>query len=137
MQFDVSCDGFLTVSATCSGKSRSVAIKADQWRVGAGEVERMCAEAERHAEEDRAARESAEAHQDMRRYLRRMAKVLRYDSKLEGRADGAMAEVTEAAAWLEAGPHPTEEVDARHKAIAERLDALLDAALDEEQKQQA
>lgn len=130
--FDVDTSGCLTVGAheLSSGKSRSVAIRAEQLRLPPAEVDRLLAEAERHAATDRAAREAAEAAQDYRRYLRRMAKVLTFDPRARDhpKAQPLLARITREAGWLEEGGgarREPAEVDARHRETAAALDDML------------
>jgi len=131
--FDVDTSGCLTVGAheLSSGKSRSVAIRAEQLRLPTAEVDRLLAEAERHAATDRAEREAAEAAQDYRRYLRRMAKVLTFDPRARDHpeAQPLLARITREAGWLEeGGVREPAEVDARHRETAAALDAMLGEA---------
>jgi endoplasmic reticulum chaperone BiP len=51
-----------------TGKSESITITNDKGRLRADEVERMVAEAEKYAEEDKATRERTEARRGLENY---------------------------------------------------------------------
>lgn len=71
VSFDVDANGILLVSAQdkASGKSQKITITSDKGRLSEEEIDRMVREAEENAEQDRIAKESVEAKNQLESYL--------------------------------------------------------------------
>ena len=79
--FDVDANGILNVSAAekSSGKSNKITITNDKARLSKDEVERLVAEAEKYAEEDKKHMEKVEARNGLESYLYNVRNSLNED----------------------------------------------------------
>jgi L1 cell adhesion molecule like protein len=79
--FDVDAIGILNVSAAekSSGKSNKITITNDKARLSKDEVERLVAEAEKYAEEDKKHMEKVEARNGLESYLYNVRNTLNED----------------------------------------------------------
>ncbi|TKA81891.1 78 kDa glucose-regulated protein [Cryomyces minteri] len=108
VQFELDANGMLRVSASDkgTGKQESITITNDKGRLSAEEIERMVEEAEKYAEEDKAAREKIEARNGFENYAFSLKNQLNDDEGLGGKIDDEdketlMEAVKEAQDWLE------------------------------------
>jgi heat shock protein 5 len=106
--FELDANGILKVSAgdKGTGKSESITITNDKGRLSAEEIERMVAEAEKFADEDKATREKIEARNSLENYAYSLKNQLNDDEGLGGKIDEDDKEtlleaVKEAQDWLE------------------------------------
>ena len=70
VSFDVDANGILNVSAVekGTGRSQKITITNEKGRLGKDEIERMCKEAEKHAEEDKKRLERVQALNELESY---------------------------------------------------------------------
>lgn len=123
--FTVDSNGVLEVSAEDkgSGNSEAITITNDKGRLSKEEIERMVAEAEMFADEDRAARERVEARNGLEAYAFNVRNMLSDEDKLAGKIDEgdktAIEEaVTETLDWmLENTEAETEEFKAKQESL--------------------
>ncbi|KAH6853634.1 glucose-regulated protein [Chaetomium sp. MPI-CAGE-AT-0009] len=108
VSFSVSADGILEVSAQDKGTGRKemITISNEDGRLTKDEIERMIAEAEKFADEDKEARERIEARNGLENYAFNLKNQLEDDNGLGGRADENDKEtirdaVREATTWLD------------------------------------
>ncbi|KAF2091638.1 78 kDa glucose-regulated protein precursor [Saccharata proteae CBS 121410] len=106
--FELDANGILRVSAgdKGTGKSESITITNDKGRLSTEEIERMVAEAEKYAEEDKATRERIEARNGLENYAFSLKNQANDDEGLGGKIDEddketLMEAVKEAQDWLE------------------------------------
>merc|ERR1711977_793006 len=106
--FELDANGILRVSAgdKGTGKSESITITNDKGRFSAEEIERMVAEAEKYAEEDKATRERIEARNGLENYSFSLKNQVNDEDGLGGKIDEDDKEtildaVKEAQDWLE------------------------------------
>jgi L1 cell adhesion molecule like protein len=117
----VDANGILNVSAAekSTGKSNNITIKSDNQR-SKDDIERMVAEAEKYADEDKAVMERIEARNQTEAFLYRTRGVIneeKFKEKLgEDNHSTVDKLITEGLAWLEDNREATkEEIDAKRK----------------------
>jgi heat shock 70kDa protein 1/2/6/8 len=103
--FDIDANGILNVSAAekSTGKSQKITITNDKGRLSREEVERLVAESEKYAEEDKKVMERVEAKNDLESYLYNARNSLNDDKVKEKLGDdctAALKTVEEGLAWL-------------------------------------
>ncbi|KAI9769116.1 MAG: ATPase with role in protein import into the ER [Geoglossum simile] len=108
VSFDLDANGILRVTAgdKGTGKSESITITNDKGRLSQEEIDRMVAEAEKFAEEDKATREKIEARNGLENYAFSLKNQVGDQEGLGGKIDDddketlleAVKEVTD---WLE------------------------------------
>jgi L1 cell adhesion molecule like protein len=103
--FDIDANGILNVSAAekSTGKSQKITITNDKGRLSREEVERLVAESEKYAEEDKKVMERVEAKNDLESYLYNARNSLNDDKVKEKLGDDcttALKTVDEGLAWL-------------------------------------
>merc|ERR1719214_493949 len=98
--FNLDANGILKVSAhdKGTGKSESITINNDKGRLTPEEIERMVAEAEKYAEEDKATRERIEARNGLENYAFNLKNQVNDDDGLGSKIDDEVKETIE---WLE------------------------------------
>jgi heat shock protein 5 len=108
VSFELDANGILRVSAgdKGTGKSESITITNDKGRLSQEEIERMVAEAEEFAEEDKATRARIEARNGLENYAFSLKNQVNDEEGLGGKIDGDDKEtileaVKEATDWLE------------------------------------
>ncbi|KAL1970009.1 hypothetical protein VTN77DRAFT_6414 [Rasamsonia byssochlamydoides] len=108
VSFDLDANGILKVSAADkgTGKAESITITNDKGRLSQEEIDRMVAEAEQFAEEDRAARAKIEARNALENYAFSLKNQVNDENGLGGKLDDDDKEtileaVKEATDWLE------------------------------------
>ncbi|KAI7430064.1 78 kDa glucose-regulated, partial [Hortaea werneckii] len=106
--FELDANGILRVSAgdKGTGKSESITITNDKGRLSAEEIERMVADAEKYAEEDKATRERIEARNGLENYSFSLKNQVNDEDGLGGKIDeddkeALLEAVKEAQDWLE------------------------------------
>lgn len=106
--FELDANGILRVSAADkgTGKSESITITNDKGRLTTEEIERMVAEAEKYADEDKATRERIESRNGLENYAYSLKNQLNDEDGLGGKIDEDDKEtlleaVKEAQDWLE------------------------------------
>ncbi|PHJ18019.1 chaperonin protein [Cystoisospora suis] len=109
--FDVDRNGILNVSAVDkgTGKSEKITITNDKGRLTPEEIERMIAEAEKFAEEDKKTKEKVDARNALEGYLHSMKTTVEDKDKLADKIEEddkktIMDKVTEAQEWLTTNP---------------------------------
>lgn len=109
--FDVDRNGILNVSAVDkgTGKSEKITITNDKGRLTPEEIERMIAEAEKFAEEDKKTKEKVDARNALEGYLHSMKTTVEDKDKLADKIEEddkktILDKVTEAQEWLTTNP---------------------------------
>lgn len=120
--FDIDANGILNVSAAekSTGKSNKITITNDKARLSKEEVERLVAEAEKYAEEDKVQMARVEARNNLESYLYNMRNSLREEKVKEKLAPEDMStaekEVEDGLQWLnDHGNAEPEEYQERQK----------------------
>ena len=133
--FTVDANGMLQVSAEekGTGKAQNITITAQNQRLSEEDVERMTAEAERHAEEDRIWKEKVEARQGLESYLYNLRNTV--DDNENGLMDNLSAAdkkefmdtIDEGLDWLEENSvsAETEEFIAKRKALESIVNPIM------------
>jgi len=108
VSFELDANGILKVSAhdKGTGKQESITINNDKGRLTPEEIERMVAEAEKYAEEDKATRERIEARNGLENYAFNLKNQVNDEEGLGGKIDDEDKEtildaVKETTEWLE------------------------------------
>ncbi|ETS77864.1 glucose-regulated protein [Pestalotiopsis fici W106-1] len=108
VSFELDANGILKVSAhdKGTGKTESITITNDKGRLTQEEIDRMVAEAEKYAEEDKATRERIEARNGLENYAFNLKNQVNDEDGLGGKIDDEDKEtildaVKEATDWLE------------------------------------
>ncbi|KAK5987907.1 Endoplasmic reticulum chaperone BiP [Cladobotryum mycophilum] len=108
VSFELDANGILKVSAhdKGTGKQESITITNDKGRLTQEEIDRMVAEAEKYAEEDKATRERIEARNGLENYAFNLKNQVNDEEGLGGKIDEEDKEtileaVKEATEWLE------------------------------------
>jgi len=116
--FELDANGILRVSAgdKGTGKSESITITNDKGRLSAEEIERMVAEAEKYADEDKATRERIEARNGLENYAFSLKNQVNDEEGLGGKIDEDDKEtlleaVKETQDWLEENASTAEGAD--------------------------
>jgi len=126
--YDIDANGVLNVSAKekSTGKNASITIQ-NTTTLGEDEVDRMVQDAERHAEEDRARREGAEARNQLDSLRLQGQKALdeATDASDEQKQPLQNA-IDEAKAALD-GNAPKDELEAKGQSLAQALQAFMQA----------
>lgn len=122
--FEVDANGILSVSAEDkgSGKREKITITNDKGRFSKEEIERMVAEAEEYAEEDRMAKERIDARNTLETYCySTRSRMEDEDMKLgKGDREAAAEAVRETLEWMEDNP------EAEAEEYGEKLRELQD-----------
>ncbi len=89
VSFELDANGILKVSAADkgTGKSESITINNDKGRLTQEEIDRMVAEAEKYAEEDKATREKIEARNGLENYAFSLKNQVNDEEGLGGKID--------------------------------------------------
>ncbi|KAI5866183.1 78 KDA glucose-regulated protein-like protein precursor [Durotheca rogersii] len=108
VSFELDANGILKVSAhdKGTGNTESVTITNDKGRLSQEEIERMVAEAEKFAEEDKATRERIEARNGLENYAFNLKNQVNDEEGLGGKIDeddkeAILEAIKEATDWLE------------------------------------
>lgn len=118
VSFELDANGILKVSAgdKGTGKSESITITNDKGRLTPEEIERMVAEAEEFAEEDKQQRDKIEARNALENYANSLRNQVNDEEGLGGKIDDDDKEtlleaVKEASDWLEENVATAEKED--------------------------
>ncbi|PHH72958.1 hypothetical protein CDD83_4844 [Cordyceps sp. RAO-2017] len=108
VSFELDANGILKVSAhdKGTGKQESITITNDKGRLTQDEIDRMVAEAEKYAEEDKATRERIEARNGLENYAFNLKNQVNDEEGLGGKIDAEEKEtlldaIKEATEWLD------------------------------------
>ncbi|KAF2972801.1 hypothetical protein GQX73_g775 [Xylaria multiplex] len=108
VSFELDANGILKVSASDkgTGKTETITITNDKGRLTQDEIERMVAEAEKYAEEDKATRERIEARNGLENYAFNLKNQVNDEDGLGGKIDEEDKEtildaVKETTDWLD------------------------------------
>lgn len=132
VSYDVDANGILNVSAVekSTGKSQKITISNEKGRLSKDDIERMVSDAEKAAEEDKAAMEKVEAKNSLETYLYNARNSFR-DEKVKEKLDAETVEkaeeiLKEHIGWLEEnGSESTETYKDRMKVAEDALRPLL------------
>lgn len=105
--FEIDENSILTVSAheQGTGKSESISITNDKGRLTKEEIERMVADAEKFADEDKALKEKIDAKHQLENYIYQMRNTIEDKEKLADKIDAEdkssiQDALSEASDWL-------------------------------------
>jgi len=134
VSFDVDANGILSIAASDkgTGKTETITITSDKGRLSDEEIERMVAEAEEFADQDKADKERVEARNSLEGYLYNMKNSI--NDTLQGKLQDDDKElltttVEEALVWLE--DHPAaekQEYDEKQKEVEQIANPILKKA---------
>jgi heat shock protein 5 len=124
--FEIDANGILRVSAIDkgTGNSNSITITNDKGRLSPEDIERMVADAEKFAEEDRIVKERIESRNGLENYAYSLKNQVKDEAQLGGKLSDEEKEtiseaVQEALSWLEANASATKEEFDEQKKILE------------------
>lgn len=102
VSFDLDANGILKVSASDkgTGKSESITITNDKGRLSQEEIDRMVAEAEEFAEEDKAARSKIEARNSLENYAFSLKNQVNDENGLGGKIDEDDKQTVSSPFWV-------------------------------------
>lgn len=130
--FDVDANGILNVSASekSTGKSQKITITNDKSRLSKEDVERLLAEAEKFAAEDKQRMERVEARNKLEGYLYNVRNSLREDKVKEKlsseEVSAAEASVEEGLQWLQVNESvEKEEYEEKQKTYEQQFQPLF------------
>jgi L1 cell adhesion molecule like protein len=130
--FDVDANGILNVSAVekSTGKSNKITITNDKARLSREEVDRLVAEAEKYAADDKLRMEKVEARNTLESYLYNVRNTLREDKVKDklGSDDvsSAETEIESGLSWLSSHEDATaDEFKEKQKEVEEKLRPLM------------
>lgn len=128
VSFELDANGILKVSAAdkATGKSESITITNERGRLSQDEIDRMVAEAEKFADEDKANRERIEARNGLENYAFSLKNQVNDEEGLGGKLDEddketLLAAVKESTEWLEenAATATTEDFDEQKEKLSQ------------------
>jgi len=131
--FEIDANGILRVSAVDkgTGNSNSITITNDKGRLSPEDIERMVADAEKFADEDRQVKERVEARNGLENYAYSLKNQLKDEAQLGGKVSEDEKEtitdaIQEALGWLEANAAATkEEFEEQRKKLDEAVQPIL------------
>merc|ERR1739844_198472 len=127
VSFEVDANGILQVSAEDkgTGKAEKITITAEKGRLSEEEIERMVAEAEEFAEEDKKVKERIDAKNGLESYVYNLKNTLNDDEKELSISAGDKKEmedmIDEALDWLEDNPEADAEEYAEKQKEVEQV----------------
>jgi len=132
--FDVDANGILSISASDkgTGKTQTITITSEKGRLSEEEIERMVAEAEEFAEQDKTDKERIEARNGLEAYLYNLKSSI--NDSLEGKISEEDKEsmstcIEDALVWLE--DHPAaekDEYDEKQKEVESLVNPIIKKA---------
>ena len=131
VSFDVDANGILNVSAAekSTGKSNKITITNDKGRLSRDEVERLVAEAEKYADEDKKQADKVTARNELESYLYNVRNTLdeeKVKDALGADKDVADKAVQEGLAWLDTHADMTvEEYKEQQKELENKIRPIL------------
>jgi len=131
--FEIDANGILRVSAQDkgTGNSNSITITNDKGRLSPEEIERMVAEAEKFAEEDKVLKERVEAKNALENYAYSLKNQLKDEKQQLGKIDEddktvVSEAVQEALSWLDSNQSAsTEEFEEQRKKLEEAVRPII------------
>jgi heat shock protein 1/8 len=132
VSFDVDANGILNVSAAekSTGKSNKITITNDKGRLSKEDIERLVAEAEKHAAEDKVRMERVDAKNQLEAYLYNTRNAVREEKVKESLGADTVKEVEawvqEGIDWLEANQDAEKaEFDEKQKMYEEKIRPIM------------
>ena len=131
VSFDMDSNGILNVSAAekSTGKSQKITITNDKGRLSREDIERMIAEAEKHAAEDKIRMERVEAKNSLEAYLYNTRNALQEEkvkTTLGGDAKKIEEWIQEGIQWLEEnGEEEKEAFQTKQKEVEEKIRPIM------------
>ncbi len=132
VSFDVDANGILNVTAAekSTGKSNKITITNDKGRLSKEDIERMVAEAEKHAADDKQMMERVEARNQLEGYLYNTRNSVREDKVKETLGESTVQEVEdmvkEGIEWLESNQNAEkEEYDEQQKKYEDKIRPIM------------
>ena len=132
VSFDIDANGILNISAAekSTGKSNKITITNDKGRLSKEDIERMVAEAEKHAADDKLRMERVESKNQLESYLYNTRNAIREDKVKDTLGENTVSEVEgwikEGIEWLEANPEAEkEEYDEKQKMYEEKIRPVM------------
>merc|ERR1712070_420139 len=132
--FDVDANGILSISASDkgTGKTQTITITSEKGRLSEEEIERMVAEAEEFAEQDKTDKERIEARNGLESYLYNLKSSI--SDQLEGKLNEEDKEsmstcIEDALVWLENHPAAEkDEYDEKQKEVESLVNPIIKKA---------
>tara|TARA_B110000285_G_scaffold166117_1_gene185603 strand:+ start:1147 stop:3072 length:1926 start_codon:yes stop_codon:yes gene_type:complete len=115
VSFEVDSNGIMNISASekATGKMNNITIKNDKGRLSASEIDKMVADAERNAEEDKKVKENVENRNGFENYLYSVKNSINEEKVKEKLTEEDISTVTDhvnqGLAWLETNQDVTAE----------------------------
>ncbi len=132
VSFDVDANGILNITASekSTGKSNKITITNDKGRLSKDDIERMVAEAEKHAADDKIRMECVEAKNQLESYLYNTRNAIREEKVKETLGETTVNEVEEwikeGIEWLDANPEADkDEYDGKQKMYEEKIRPVM------------
>jgi L1 cell adhesion molecule like protein len=132
VSFDVDANGILNITAAekSTGKSNKITITNDKGRLSKDDIERMVAEAEKHAADDKIRMERVEAKNGLESYLYNTRNAIREEKVKETLGESTVNEVEEwikeGIEWLDANPEADkDEYDGKQKMYEEKIRPVM------------
>jgi L1 cell adhesion molecule like protein len=132
VSFDIDANGILNISAAekSTGKSNKITITNDKGRLSKEDIERMVAEAEKHAADDKLRMERVESKNQLESYLYNTRNAIREDKVKDTLGENTVSEVEgwikEGIEWLEANPEAEkEEYDEKQNMYEEKIRPVM------------
>lgn len=132
VSFDVDANGILNITASekSTGKSNKITITNDKGRLSKDDIERMVAEAEKHAADDKIRMERVEAKNQLESYLYNTRNAIREEKVKETLGETTVNEVEEwikeGIEWLDSNPEADkDEYDGKQKMYEEKIRPVM------------
>jgi L1 cell adhesion molecule like protein len=132
VSFDVDANGILNITASekSTGKSNKITITNDKGRLSKDDIERMVAEAEKHAADDKIRMERVEAKNGLESYLYNTRNAIREEKVKETLGETTVNEVEEwikeGIEWLDSNPEADkDEYDGKQKMYEEKIRPVM------------
>ncbi len=132
VSFDIDANGILNISAAekSTGKSNKITITNDKGRLSKEDIERMVAEAEKHAADDKLRMERVESKNQLEGYLYNSRNAIREEKVKETLGEDTVKDVEawvkEGIDWLDANPEAEkEEYDEKQKYYEDKIKPVM------------
>ena len=129
VSFDVDANGILNVSASekSSGKSNKITITNDKGRLSKEDIDRMIAEAEKHAEDDKLRMERIESKNKLESYLYNTRNSVKEEKVKEALGDTDIDNIiNDGIQWLESNSDATqEEYEKKYKEYEDKIKPIM------------
>ena len=129
VSFDVDANGILNVSASekSSGKSNKITITNDKGRLSKEDIDRMIAEAEKHAEDDKLRMERIESKNKLESYLYNTRNSVKEEKVKEALGDTDIDNIiNDGIQWLESNSEASQkEYENKYKEYEDKIKPIM------------